>query len=71
MAALLRIAEADGEIFIDGISIKGLQLQESVSQCECVSVLSQSPVLLSGTIRKTLILWISTETTSYGTPLNK
>ena len=51
VAALLRMPEADGEIFIDGVSIKGIQLQESRKS---VSVLSQSPVLLSGTIRKNL-----------------
>ena len=51
VAALLRMPEADGEIFIEGVSIKSIQLQESR---KCVSVLSQSPVLLSGTIRKNL-----------------
>ena len=51
VGVLLGMPEAGGEIFIGGVSIKGLQLQESR---KCVSVLSQSPVLLSGTIRKNL-----------------
>lgn len=51
VAALLRMPEADGEIVIDGVSIKTIQLQESRKS---VSVLSQSPVLLSGTLRKNL-----------------
>ena len=51
VAALLRMPEAEGEIFIDDVSIKSIQLQESR---KCISVLSQSPVLLSGTLRKNL-----------------
>jgi len=51
VAALLRMPEADGEIVIDGVSVKTIQLQESRKS---VSVLSQSPVLLSGTLRKNL-----------------
>ena len=52
VAALLRMPEADGEICIDGVSIKSVQLQESR---KCISVLSQSPVFLSGTLRKNLV----------------
>ena len=43
--------EADGEIHIDNVPIKGIQLQESR---KCISVLSQSPVLFSGSLRKNL-----------------
>lgn len=51
VAALLRMPKADGEIVIDGVSVKTIHLQESRKS---VSVLSQSPVLLSGTLRKNL-----------------
>ena len=51
VAALLRMPEADGAIFIDDVSIKSIQLQESR---KCFSVLSQCPVLFSDTIRKNL-----------------
>ena len=51
VAALLRMPEADGEIHIDNVPIKGIQLQESR---KCISVLSQSPVLFSGSLRKNL-----------------
>ena len=43
--------ETEGDIFIDDVSIKKIQLQESR---KCISVLSQSPVLLSGSLRKNL-----------------
>ena len=51
VAALLRMPEAEGEIFIDDVCITSIQLQESR---RCISVLSQSPVLFSGSIRKNL-----------------
>ena len=51
VAAILRMPEADGEVVIDDVSIKNIQLQESR---KCISVLSQSPVLLSGTLRENL-----------------
>ena len=51
IAALLRMPEADGEIDIDNVPIKSIQLQESR---KCISVLSQSPVLFSGSLRRNL-----------------
>ena len=51
ISALLRMPEAEGEIFIDGVCITGVQLQESR---KCISVLGQSPVLFSGSFRKNL-----------------
>ena len=51
VAALLRMPEAEGEIYIDDVPINSIQLQESR---KCVSVLSQSPVLFSGSLRKNL-----------------
>lgn len=51
ISALLRMPEAEGEIFIDGVCITGVQLQESR---KCISVLGQSPVLFSGSLRKNL-----------------
>ena len=51
VAALLRMPEAEGEIFIDDVPINSIQLQELR---KCICVLSQSPVLFSGTLRKNL-----------------
>ena len=51
VAALLRMPEADGEMYIDNVSVKTIQLQESR---KCISVLSQSPVLFSESIRTNL-----------------
>ena len=51
VAALLRMPEAEGEINIDKIPTNSIQLQESR---KCISVLSQSPLLFSGSIRKNL-----------------
>ena len=51
VAALLRMPEAEGEIFIDDVSVNSVQLQESR---RCISVLSQSPVLFSGSLRTNL-----------------
>ncbi|KAL9984427.1 hypothetical protein ACROYT_G006716 [Oculina patagonica] len=51
VAALLRMPEAEGEILIDDVSIKGVQLQEAR---RCISVLNQTPVLFRGSIRKNL-----------------
>ena len=51
VASLLRMPEAEGEIFIDGVRIKSIQLQESR---RCISVLSQSPVLFCGSLRRNL-----------------
>ena len=64
--------EAEGYIFIDDVSIKKIQLQESR---KCISVLSQSPVLLSRSLRKNLDplekhrddeLWNALETYQFG-----
>ena len=51
VAALLRMPEAEGDIFIDDVCITSIQLQESR---KCISVLNQSPVLFSGSLRKNL-----------------
>ena len=51
VAALLRMPEAEGEIFIDDVRTNSIQLQELR---RCISVLSQSPVLFSESIRKNL-----------------
>jgi len=53
VAALLRMPDADGEIMIDGIKIKKINLQQAR---RCISVLGQSPVLFSGSLRKNLDL---------------
>ena len=51
VAALLRMPEAEGEIFIDGVPTNSIQLQELRKR---ISVLSQSPVLFSESIRRNL-----------------
>ena len=51
VAALLRMPESEGDIIIDDVPIKGIRLQETR---RCISALSQSPVLFSGTLRKNL-----------------
>ena len=51
VAAILRMPEAEGAVFIDDVPINSIQLQESR---KCISVLSQSPVLFSGSLRKNL-----------------
>ena len=53
VAALLRMPEAEGQICIDNIPTSSIHLQGSRSR-KCISVLSQSPVLFSGSIRKNL-----------------
>ncbi|KAJ7386278.1 hypothetical protein OS493_010683 [Desmophyllum pertusum] len=53
VAALMRMPDADGEIMVDGVRIKEINLQEAR---RCISVLGQSPVLFSGSIRKNLDL---------------
>ena len=53
VAALMRMPDADGEIVIDDIRIKEISLQEAR---RCISVLGQSPVLFSGSLRKNLDL---------------
>ena len=53
VAALIRMPDADGDIVIDDIPIKQINLQEAR---RCISVLGQSPVLFSGSLRKNLDL---------------
>ena len=53
VAALIRMPDADGDILIDDIPIKQINLQEAR---RCISVLGQSPVLFSGSLRKNLDL---------------
>ena len=53
VAALMRMPDADGDIVVDDIPIKQINLQENR---RCISVLGQSPVLFSGTLRKNLDL---------------
>lgn len=51
VSGLLRMPEPDGDIIIDGVNIKNISLQESR---QCVSVLGQTPVIFSGSIRDNL-----------------
>lgn len=51
VAALLRMPEAEGAIIIDDVSVNSVQLQESR---RCISVLSQSLVLVSGSLKTNL-----------------
>ncbi|XP_022777795.1 multidrug resistance-associated protein 4-like, partial [Stylophora pistillata] len=51
VAALMRMPDADGEIIIDNVPIKEIGLQEARRG---ISVLGQSPVLFSGSLRKNL-----------------
>ena len=53
VAALMRMPDADGEITVDDIRIKEINLQEAR---RCISVLGQNPVLFSGSLRKNLDL---------------
>ena len=53
VAALMRMPDADGDILIDDIPVKQINLQEAR---RCISVLGQSPVLFSGSLRKNLDL---------------
>lgn len=53
VAALLRMPDAVGDVIIDGVRLKEINLQEAR---RCVSVLSQSPVLFSGSLRRNLDL---------------
>ena len=53
VAALIRMPDADGNIVVDDVRIKEINLQEARRS---VSVLGQSPVLLSGSLRKNLDL---------------
>ena len=51
IAAILRMPEAEGQITIDGVELKDLNIQESR---KCISVLNQNPVVFSGSLRTNL-----------------
>lgn len=51
VAALMRMPDADGHIIIDNVRIKELNLREARRY---ISVLGQSPILFSGSLRKNL-----------------
>ena len=53
VAALLHMPDAVGDIIIDDVRIKAINLQEAR---RCVFVLGQSPVLFSGSLRRNLDL---------------
>ena len=53
VASLLRMPDPDGEIVVDGVKIKNINLQQAR---RCTSILGQSPVLFSGSLRKNLDL---------------
>ena len=50
-AAILRMLEVQGQIIIDGVEVNSLNVQESR---KCISVLNQSPVVFSGSLRENL-----------------
>ena len=50
-AAILRMPEVEGKITIDGVELNKLNILESR---KCISVLNQSPVVFSGSLRKNL-----------------
>ena len=51
LAAILRMPEVEGKVTIDGVELNYLNVQESR---KCISVLSQSPVVFSGSLRMNL-----------------
>ena len=53
VAALMRIPDADGDIMVDGVEIKNINLQDAR---RCISLLGQSPVLFAGSVRQNLDL---------------
>ena len=53
VAALMRMPDADGDIMVDGFRIQEINLREARRS---ISVLGQSPVLFSGSLRKNLDL---------------
>ena len=53
VAALMRMPDGDGDIMVDGVQIKEINLREAR---RCVSFLGQTPVLFSGSVRQNLDL---------------
>ena len=53
VAALIRMPDADGDILIDNVGIKDINLRESR---RAITVLGQSPILFSESVRKNLDL---------------
>ena len=53
VAAIMRMPDSDGEIILDGVGIKDINLREAR---RCISLLGQTPVLFSGSVRKNLDL---------------
>ena len=53
VAAVMRMPDADGEIILDGVGMKDINLREAR---RCISLLDQHPVLFSGSVRKNLDL---------------
>ena len=53
VASLLRMPDPDGEIVVDGVKIKKINIQQAR---RFISILGQSPVLFSGSLRKNLDL---------------
>ena len=53
VAAIMRMPDSDGEIILDGVGIKEINLREAR---RCISLLGQHPVLFSGSVRKNLDL---------------
>ena len=51
VAALMRLAETRGELLVDGLNINDFNV---LSTRKCISVISQSPTLIKGTIRLNL-----------------
>lgn len=51
VAALMRMPDADGEIKIDDIPVKEINIKAAR---RCISVLGQNPVLFSGSLRRNL-----------------
>ena len=51
VAALLRMPDAEGDIIVDDVPIKEINLREAR---KCISILGQSPFLFSGSLRKNL-----------------
>ena len=51
VSALMRLAKTQGEILIDGLNIKDFNM---ISTRKCISVISQLPTLVNGTVRLNL-----------------